>query len=497
MKKFLLPFVLFLINMGFIFSQNKTISLENKSKIELKENRDDMANYLNRLINKYGEEELLIVVLFDVKNDPKSPDKFEKLVKDSILKRKNDVAIRIIMQPIPTEYKYMDVKGRDNKAMAMPTHNIYFYYKDKIYLEDFVERMKKATEKMNIWKVGFHEVDDATYGHIFERVNYGGSCLPDEEELIIKCMMPLFDPLKILESNTKRIERESKLKDTKIDSLNTENTKLKEELAQNKKISPPKGLNFNVFRSALGFNNSSYTNAVFGFDKKKMSEKSTFYSVRINYPVLDLTQDGVVVLEAGLGFDYGNHSIGFEGDSPINYQIESEGYHTNVSISEINETVNFQSTSIPVFAKINYKISDKLVISNSLGLRYQMYKNASLERNQVFGSYSRQYDGLNFEIENIAAMGLENDAVLPAEIDPIEFKANFLIENISYFTYQINPFFGVYGFFNFVTPYKLKMKTTADYISINPDDYNSVFRISQSEIRTMNSSLGLGLKINF
>ena len=30
------------------------------------------------------------VVLFDVKNDPKSPDKFEKLVKDSILKRKND-----------------------------------------------------------------------------------------------------------------------------------------------------------------------------------------------------------------------------------------------------------------------------------------------------------------------------------------------------------------------------------------------------------------------
>jgi hypothetical protein len=495
MKNIFFLFAFILINMGFIFSQNKTISLENKSKIELKENRDDMANYLNRLINKYGEEELLIVVLFDVKNDPKSPDKFEKLVKDSILKRKNDVAIRIIMQPIPTEYKYMDVKGRDNKAMAMPTHNVYFYYKDKTYLNDFVERMKKATEKMNIWKVGFHEVDEATYGHIFERVNYGGSCLPDEEELIIKCMMPLFDPLKILESNTKRIERESKLKDTKIDSLNTENIKLKEELAQNKKISPPKGLNFNVFRSVLGFNNSSYTNAEFGFDKKKMSTKSTFYSVRINYPFLDLNQ--TLVLEAGLGFDYGNHSIGFDGDSPINYQIESEDYHTNVSLTEINETVNFQSTSIPVFAKINYKISDKLVLSNSLGLRYQMYRNASLERNQVFGSYSRQYDGLNFEIENIAAMGLENDAVIPVEIEPIEFKANFLIENISYFTYQINPFFGVYGYYSFITPHNLKLKSTADYLSSNPDDYNSIFRLSQSEIRTMNSSLGLGLKINF
>lgn len=481
--------------MGFFFSQNKPISLENKSKIELKENRDDMANYLNRLINKYGEEELLIVVLFDVKNDPKSPDKFEKLVKDSILKRKNDVAIRIIMQPIPTEYKYMDVKGRDNKAMAMPTHNIYFYYKDKIYLEDFVERMKKATEKMNIWKVGFHEVDDATYGHIFERVNYGGSCLPDEEELIVKCMMPLFDPLKILESNTKRIERESKLKDTKIDSLATENKKLKEELAQNKKIAPPKGLNFNVFRSTLGFNTSSFTNAEFGFDKKKMSEKSTFYSLRINYPFLNLNQN--IVLEAGLGFDFGSHSIEFDGDSQINYQIESEDYHTNVSLTEINETLNFQSTSIPIFAKINYKISDKLVISNSLGFRYQMYRNASSERNQVFGSYSRQYDGLNFEIENIAAMGLENDAVLPAESDPIELRANIILENISYVTYQINPFFGVYGFFSFVTPYKLKMKTTADFVSTNPNDYNSIFRLSQSEIRTMNSSFGLGLKINF
>ena len=495
MKNIFFLFAFILINMGFIFSQNKTISLENKSKIELKENRDDMANYLNRLINKYGEEELLRVVLFDVKNDPKSPDKFEKLVKDSILKRKNDVAIRIIMQPIPTEYKYMDVKGRDNKAMAMPTHNVYFYYKDKTYLNDFVERMKKATEKMNIWKVGFHEVDEATYGHIFERVNYGGSCLPDEEELIIKCMMPLFDPLKILESNTKRIERESKLKDTKIDSLNTENIKLKEELAQNKKISPPKGLNFNVFRSVLGFNNSSYTNAEFGFDKKKMSTTSTFYSVRINYPFLDLNQ--TLVLEAGLGFDYGNHSIGFDGESQINYQIESEGYRTNVSLTEINETLNFQSTSIPVFAKLNYTVSDKLVLSNSLGLRYQTYRNASLERNQVFGSYSRQYDGLNFEIENIAAMGLENNALLTAESDPIELKANIILENISYVTYQINPFFGVYGFFSFVTPYKLKMKTTADFISSNPDDYNSVFRLSQSEIRTMNTSLGLGLKINF
>lgn len=483
--------------MGFFFSQNKTISLENKSKIELKENRDDMANYLNRLINKYGEEELLIVVLFDVKNDPKSPDKFEKLVKDSILKRKNDVAIRIIMQPIPTEYKYMDVKGRDNKAMAMPTHNIYFYYKDKTYLNDFVDRMKKATEKMNIWKVGYHELDEVSYGYIFERINYGGSCLPDEEELIIKCMMPLFDPMKILESNTNRVERESKAKDVKIDSLNTKIKNLEDELSQNKKISPPKGLNFNVFRSALGFNSSSYTNAVFGFDKKKMSTKSTFYSVRINYPFLDLTQDGVVVLEAGLGFDFGNHSIEFDGESQINYQIESEGYRTNVSLSEINETVNFQSTSIPVFAKINYKINDKLVISNSLGLRYQMYRNESLERNEVFGSYSRQYDGLNFEIENIAAMGLENDAVLPAESEPIELKANFLLENISYVTYQINPFFGVYGFFNFVAPYKLKLKTTADYVSTNPDDYNSFFRLSQSEIRTMNTSLGLGLKINF
>jgi len=497
MNKLVLPFVFLLMNLGFIFSQNKSITLENKSKIELKENRDDMANYLNKLINKYGDDELLIVVLFDVKNDPKSPDKFEKLVKDSILKRKNDVAVRIIMQPIPTEYKYMDLKGRDNKAMAMPTHNMYFYYKDKNYLENFVERMKKATEKMNIWKVGFHEVDDATYGQIFERVNYGGSCLPDEEELIIKCMMPLFDPIKILESNMKRIEKESKAKDLKIDSLNSEIKNFKEELSQNKKISPPKGLNFNVFRSVVGIDNASYTHSEFGFERKKMRAQSIIYSVRANYPILDLNQNKVIVIEAGLGFDYGSHSLNFDADSPIDYQIENIGYQTNVTLTEIQETMNYQTMSFPVFAKINFKLTEKLILSNSIGLRYQMYRNASLERNQVYGSYSRQYDGLNFEIENIAAMGLENNALLPAESEPIELKSNVLLENISYVTYQINPFFGVYGYFGLNSPFQLKVKNTTDVISSNPDEYNSVFRLSQSEIRAFNASFGLGLKINF
>ena len=198
-----------------------------------------------------------------------------------------------------------------------------------------------------------------------------------------------------------------------------------------------------------------------------------------------------------MGFDYGNHSIGFDGDSPINYQIESEGYQTNVTLTEIQETMNYQTISFPVFAKINFKLTEKLILSNSIGLRYQMYRNTSLERNQVYGSYSRQYDGLNFEIENIAAMGLENNAVLPAESEPIELKSNVLLENISYVTYPINPFFGVYGYFGLTSPFQLKVKYTADVISSNPDEYNSIFRLTQSEIRAFNASFGLGLKINF
>jgi hypothetical protein len=480
------------------FCQSHKVNFDKESKIKLTENDYFSYRFADLLNENYNSDELLVVVFFDFFNDEKSANKFIKLVSDSIAgKKKNDVPVRIIVQPIPDEYRFKDILKGDGNPLFMSPQNIIFHYKDQTYLRSFVDRMRKTVEQINIWKLSFYENSEQYSIHLFERISYGGTCIPDGEKTMLKCLLPLFDPLKIAEDKFRKIEIESNNKSDIIESLKVKIKDLENELSQNKKIAPPKGLNFNVFQSPVGFNNASYTNAEFGFDKKKMSAKSTFYSIRINYPVLDLTQDGVVVLEAGVGFDYGNHSIGFDGDSPINYQIESEGYHTNVSLTKINETFNFQSTSIPVFAKINYKISDKLVISNSLGLRYQMYKNASIERNQVYGSYSRQYDGLNFELENIAAMGLENDAVLPAEIDPIEFKANFLIENISYFTYQINPFFGVYGFFNFVTPYKLKMKTTADYISINPDDYNSVFRISQSEIRTMNSSLGLGLKINF
>ena len=94
-------------------------------------------------------------------------------------------------------------------------------------------------------------------------------------------------------------------------------------------------------------------------------------------------------------------------------------------------------------------------------------------------------------------MGLENNAVLPAESEPIELKSNVLLENTSYVTYQINPFFGVYGYFGLNSPFQLKVKNTADVISSNPDEYNSVFRLSQSEIRAFNASFGLGLKINF
>jgi hypothetical protein len=491
--------LLVLFNFCFLsFGQAHKVNFEKESKIKLTENDYFSYRFTDLLNENYNSDELLVVVFFDFYNDEKSANKFIKLVSDSIAgKKKNDVPTRIIVQPIPNEYRFKDIIKSDESPLFIPPHNIYFHYKNKEYLKDFVDRMRKTLEQINIWKLSFYESPEQYSVHFFERISYGGTCILEEEAVMLKCLMPLFDPLKIEENKSKKAEKESKIKDSIINTLNTEIKNLKDELEQNKKISPPKGLNLNVFRSALGFNNARYTNAEFGFDKKKMSAKSTFYSIRIDYPFLDLTEDGVVVLEAGVGFDYGNHSIGFDGDSPINYQIESEGYHTNVSLTEINETVNFQSNSIPVFAKINYKIGDKLVISNSLGLKFQMYRNASVERNQVYGSYSRQYDGLNFEIENIASMGLENNAVLPAESYPIELKSNVLLENISYVTYQINPFFGVYGYFGFNSPFQLKVGNTTDFITSNPDEYNSIFRLAESEIRILNTSLGLGLKINF
>lgn len=174
-------------------SQPTTMST---STIEL-ENSDQMSNYLDNLQAEYGRDSLFIVVLFDVKNDPKSLGKFEALVKNSILQKKNDVPVKIILQPIPTEYKYTDIAKDGGKHYPMPTHNMLFYYKDKSYLYDFVDKMQEATTEMNIWKLDYRNSGDYR-AYIFERIKYGGSCLPDEEELMVKCLTPLFvAPIKI------------------------------------------------------------------------------------------------------------------------------------------------------------------------------------------------------------------------------------------------------------------------------------------------------------
>jgi len=168
-------------------SQPTTMST---STIEL-ENRDEMSIYLDNLQEEYGRDSLFIVVLFDVASDSKSLGKFEALVKKSILQKKNDVPVKIILQPIPREYKYTDITKDSGKYYPMPTHNMLFYYKDKSYLDEFVDKMQEATTKMNIWKVGPHDSGDYS-AYIFERIKYGGSCMPDEEELMVQCLTPLF-----------------------------------------------------------------------------------------------------------------------------------------------------------------------------------------------------------------------------------------------------------------------------------------------------------------
>lgn len=197
MKKNILPF-----DQWVSINESSGSDIEvGESRISLTQNRDDLYNYLDQLKSEYGDEEILITVLFDTKNDRKSMGKFKTLLEESIIDKKRSVIpVRFILQPIPSEYKFMDLKGREEgKPLPMPSHNIIFYYKDKKILDDFVNKMIPETKKMNIWKVGFQdslgtegEGGEGAYGYIFQRISFGGSCLPDEEELMIKCLTPLF-----------------------------------------------------------------------------------------------------------------------------------------------------------------------------------------------------------------------------------------------------------------------------------------------------------------
>ena len=74
----------------------------------------------------------------------------------------------------------------------MPSHNILFYAKDKKYLHSFMNRMRERITKMNIWQINFHQANQVHFGYIFERIAYGGTCLPDEEMLMIRSLSPLF-----------------------------------------------------------------------------------------------------------------------------------------------------------------------------------------------------------------------------------------------------------------------------------------------------------------
>jgi len=185
-------FFFFLFLSSFTFSQLKDIDYSFSSHIELKENADELENYLGRVWDKFGKKGVIIVVFFDTKNDKLSPEKFDKLIKDSILIKKNDVQTHIILQEIPSEYKFTDLKGNLKEYLSMPSHNILIYAKDKKYLHSFMNRMRERITKMNIWQINFHQANQVHFGYIFERIAYGGTCLPDEEMLMIRSLSPLF-----------------------------------------------------------------------------------------------------------------------------------------------------------------------------------------------------------------------------------------------------------------------------------------------------------------
>ena len=189
--KFLSFYYLLLLS-SLSFSQLKEINYTFSSGIELKENSDELENYLSSVWDKFGKKGVIIVVFFDTKNDKLSSEKFDQLIKDSILIKKNDVQTHIILQEIPSEYKFTDLKGNLKEYLSMPSHNILIYAKDKKYLHSFMNRMRERITKMNIWQINFHQANQVHFGYIFERIAYGGTCLPDEEMLMIRSLSPLF-----------------------------------------------------------------------------------------------------------------------------------------------------------------------------------------------------------------------------------------------------------------------------------------------------------------
>jgi hypothetical protein len=499
-KYIILSITFILFNSNFIFAQyDYPITLDSISEIELTENRDEMSGYLANIDDNYGDDHLFIIVLFDVKNDAKSLGKFKKLVKDSILNKTNDVPVKFILQPIPTEYKYTDIKTKDDKNYAMPTHNMLIYYKkDKLYLDEFTNRMQAATQKMNIWKLNKHEIDKENGSYIFERIKYGGSCLPDEEELMLKCLMPLFDELKVTKSKLKRVESELLALKKNAGAFNSE-IKLKGDSIvklKRESILPPKGFNINLFRNIVSFNSASLSNATLGYDKIKIESNSINTSLRANYPLFNLTRDKKMFLEVGLGFDYGRNRLSFSSEDTISYQIDYSGYSTNVSLTRITEALNMSLISIPLFAKLNYKITDKLSLSNSIGIKYQIFTNASISRNEVYGSFTRQYSDLSFVIENNPQMGLQNNVLMPIDENEIKIKPVLIAENLTYISYNINPFIGVYCYLGLEFPFKYNFSNNAEYISERPEDYHNILSLKESKITALNRSFGLGFKIN-
>jgi hypothetical protein len=499
--KFLSVILLSLFKSILVFGQyDYPIILDSTNKIELKENRDQMSDYLERIQSKYSSnEQLFIIVLFDVKNDAKSLGKFEKLVKDSLLKKTNDVPVVIILQPIPTEYKYTDLKTQDGKNYPMPTHNMLIYYKkDKSYLDEFTDRMQETTKKMNIWKLDFHDIGNNNNAYIFERIKYGGSCLPDEEELMLKCLMPLFDQSKITKSKLNKSESELALAKNEISSLKNKIENQENSLAKLKTeaIKPPKGININVFGSMISFNNVSLSNQSLGYNKLKIGSSSMISSIRANYPLVFLTKDKNAFLEIGLGFDYGTNRFLFNSKNSVSYSINHDNYETNISLTEIKEALRFQSFSVPIFAKLNYKISSNLFLSNSTGFKFNFFSNTSIERNNLYGSFTRQYTGLNLIIENIPQMGLENNVLLPFSENEIKIKSNLIAENITYLAYKLNPFFDFYFYVGFDLPVKYNLNNSADFISERPDNYHSIFSLKETKLISSNGKIGIGFKIN-
>ncbi len=379
-----------------------------------REFKEYISSFEQNYVNEGEENTVYFIFLYDEKNAHEG-EKIEHLHdlimnelnrpedSDNRITRLLDFPSTWVIQQIPTKYIVQDfsredAKDKDEKFYAGHL-TVWIYSKNNDHLKTVVKRIKENKPQLNI-----HTVRDFSYvrsgielkQHVVEKIVFGGSCMMDEDSLLLKQILNVFDfdelsKKKALQERTAQNRSSQNVKEEPQERMG--NPSSSPNPSPNPNQLPPLG-NFEMsyFRTISNVVDGSFFNLAV-YNKKMQKGKVGGY----------------------LNFGRGNYQYGI---------YLSQWIRTNdvrkVMFNNIKEegSIDFNQYGVGVdydFKLIDYKTSDRLLFKDlefKLGVSFSMgvlkLRSANYIWLEGYKNTRGYYPGIDDELVNIPELGFQD-----------------------------------------------------------------------------------------